>query len=72
MIVYAQGDITKLGCGTGGLDRKTVQNLLAHNLISDFAVDKYFLFNLKSSRSDGSERLFFVVLKTCKFADFDI
>ena len=28
--------------------------------------------NLKSSRSDGSERLFFVVLKTCKFADFDI
>jgi len=36
------------------------------------SVDRYFLFNLKSSRSDGSERLFFVVLKTCKFADFDI
>ena len=27
--------IPLLGCGTGGLDRKTVQNLLAHNLISD-------------------------------------
>ena len=27
--------IPLLGCRTGGLDRKTVQNLLAHNLISD-------------------------------------